>query len=79
MRLAITICLFLLGIDTEPRARSFHFEDTGALKGLPPGARQAEFWMPLPHDDDYQTIRNLRASMPCGKNICSRDWPVPGD
>jgi transglutaminase-like putative cysteine protease len=51
-----SILLLLL----EPKAREFHFEYRGALTEIAAGSRHAELWVPLPHDDAYQTIRNLR-------------------
>jgi transglutaminase-like putative cysteine protease len=55
---ALSIGLF--AASPAPRVRAFHFEYSAHLDPLPPGAKHAELWLPLPHDDDFQQIRNLR-------------------
>jgi transglutaminase-like putative cysteine protease len=48
----------------EPRTRSFHFEYKAIVKEISPGAKQVDLWVPVPHDDDYQQIKNLRVDSP---------------
>jgi transglutaminase-like putative cysteine protease len=48
----------------EPRTRAFHFEYKAIVKDIPAGAKRADLWVPLPHDDAYQQIRNLRIDSP---------------
>ena len=48
----------------QPRTRNFHVDDQAIVKGIPVGARHVSLWLPLPHDDAYQQIRNLRIESP---------------
>jgi transglutaminase-like putative cysteine protease len=43
-----------------PRERAFSFEYAVTVKDIPRGAHLVEIWLPVPHDDDYQRIANLR-------------------
>jgi len=43
-----------------PRERSFAFEYETVVKDIPAGARQLELWLPVPHNDPYQVISDLR-------------------
>ena len=45
---------------TAPRTRTFHFEYKAFVKDLGTGGRHVELWAPVPHDDEYQKITNLR-------------------
>ena len=45
---------------TQPRTRSFHFEYKAVVKDIPPGAKQVDLWVPVPHNNPYQQVRNLR-------------------
>ena len=47
-----------------PRARTFHFEYKTAVNNIPAGAKRVELWIPVPHDDDWQQIRDLRIESP---------------
>jgi transglutaminase-like putative cysteine protease len=47
-----------------PRTRSFHFEYKAIVKDLAPGSKNVELWAPVPHDDEYQKITNLRIDSP---------------
>ncbi len=47
-------------VSPQPRARRFHFEYKAIVKGIPPGAKQVDLWVPVPHDDAWQQIGNLR-------------------
>jgi transglutaminase-like putative cysteine protease len=42
------------------KLRTFSMEYTGTVRGIPPDAREVRFWMPVPHDDPFQRIENLR-------------------
>jgi hypothetical protein len=44
--------------------RSFHFDYSATVSGIPPGARSVRIWVPLPQDDPRQTISNLKVSAP---------------
>lgn len=45
---------------SAPRVRTFHFRYNVMLKELPAQPKHVEVWIPLPHDDAYQQIRNLQ-------------------
>jgi transglutaminase-like putative cysteine protease len=47
-----------------PRERSFSFEYAVRVKDVPTGARQVDVWLPVPSDDAFQRIRNLRVDTP---------------
>lgn len=48
-----------LASDPTPRTRNFSFEYKAAVKDVPPGAKEVDLWVPVPHDDPYQRIINL--------------------
>jgi transglutaminase-like putative cysteine protease len=50
--------------ETQPRARSFHFEYKAIYKEIPAGAQHVDLWLAVPHQDDYQQIRNLKIDSP---------------
>jgi len=52
-----------------PRARAFHFEYKAIVKEIPAGAGSVDIWIPVPQDDPYQQIRNLRIESPYDYNI----------
>lgn len=71
MKRAIVLVTILAGIglvifagQTQPRTRSFHFEYKAIVKDIPSGAKHVDLWVPVPHDDTYQQIRNLRIDSP---------------
>ena len=55
----------------QPRVRSFHFEYKAVVKEIPPGAKQVDFWLPVPHDDAWQQIKNLRVDSPYAYNVAT--------
>ncbi|MGH9612587.1 MAG: hypothetical protein ACRD4P_05860 [Bryobacteraceae bacterium] len=58
-------------IQHQPRARSFHFEYQATLKEIPADAKHVDLWVPVPHDDAYQQIRNLRIESPYAYKIAT--------
>jgi transglutaminase-like putative cysteine protease len=48
----------------QPRTRSFHLEYKAMLPDLDPGSKRVDVWVPAPHDDAWQKIRNLRVESP---------------
>src|SRR5260370_5054724 len=60
MRLLLPLCLRLFASPPEPRTRSFHFEYGFSFDRYDPTKPSPEVWIPLPHTDEYQTIRNLK-------------------
>ncbi|SPE43208.1 Transglutaminase domain protein [Candidatus Sulfopaludibacter sp. SbA3] len=55
----------------EPRARSFHMEYRATVKEIPTGAKHVDFWIPVPHDDPYQKIRDLRIESKYGDQVAT--------
>ena len=47
-----------------PEERSFHFEYTTVVSGLPAGAKNVRIWVPIPQSDSEQTISNLKVTAP---------------
>jgi transglutaminase-like putative cysteine protease len=39
-------------------------EYTASVEGIPADAKQVDLWVPLPHDDAYQQVKNLRIDCP---------------
>jgi len=56
---ALGVCA-LGAADIQPRSRSFHFEYRAGLKDIPAGTKQVDLWMPVPQNDAFQKISNLR-------------------
>lgn len=48
----------------QPQSRSFHFEYKVTVKEIPQGAGHVDLWIPVPHEDPYQQIANLRIDSP---------------
>ena len=44
--------------------RSFTFTYALTVKDVPAGAHQVDIWLPVPHDDAFQSITNLRVETP---------------
>jgi len=59
------LAFYALGA-AEPhlRTRNFHLEYAATLKDLPAGAKHVDLWLPVPHDDEFQQIRNLKIESP---------------
>src|SRR5213592_1417225 len=55
--------------EPQPRTRSFHLEYKAILKDIAAGAKRIDLWVPVPHDDAYQQIRNLRIESPYAYRI----------
>jgi transglutaminase-like putative cysteine protease len=45
---------------STPRERTFSFEYSVTIKDLPATARTVDLWVPVPHDDPYQHITDLK-------------------
>ncbi len=64
MRTLLALCLFVplgfAGSLPAPRERSFSFEYAVTVKDVPTGAHTVDIWLPVPHDDAFQHIANLR-------------------
>ena len=54
----------------EPRQRHFNFEYRASLPTKTPGGKFV-LWVPIPHDDDYQHIANLRIDSSAPYNIAT--------
>jgi transglutaminase-like putative cysteine protease len=55
---------FLVADTKAPAVRSFEATYVGAISALPPGAKKAEVWIPLPSDGPYQTIADVKVQAP---------------
>ena len=47
-----------------PRKRQFEFAYTATVKDIPRGANTVDLWVPVPHDDPFQTITDLQIEAP---------------
>ena len=55
----------VLVADTKaPAVRSFEATYVGTISALPPGAKKAEVWIPLPSNGPYQTIADVEVQAP---------------
>ncbi len=78
MNKTIVVVTILAGIglavsadQPQPRTRSFRFEYKAIVKEIPSGARHVDLWVPVPHDDAYQRIKNLRIDSPHAYKIAT--------
>jgi transglutaminase-like putative cysteine protease len=74
----ITAVLILSGVwpagaQTGPRTRTFHFEYKAIVRDVSPGSGRVELWAPVPHNDEYQKITNLRVDSPYSYKIAAGD------
>jgi transglutaminase-like putative cysteine protease len=59
--LTISLAIFTLcGTGTAPRQRSFHFEYAVRAVNFSPNAQKVDLWIPVPHDDPWQTVSGLK-------------------
>lgn len=47
-----------------PRTRGFAFEYAATVKDIPAGAKSVRLWLPVPHDDAFQKVTNLKIDSP---------------
>jgi transglutaminase-like putative cysteine protease len=62
--LAFAAALTLSGSNITPRERAFSFEYAVTVKDVPADAHFIDLWVPVPHDDPYQRISNLKIETP---------------
>jgi transglutaminase-like putative cysteine protease len=55
---------FLVADTKAPAVRSFEATYVGTISALPPGAKKAEVWIPLPSNGPYQTIADVKVQAP---------------
>ena len=58
----------------SPHERNFAFEYVTTVKDIPAGAKELELWLPVPHDDPYQVISDLRIESPQPYQIHSAQY-----
>jgi transglutaminase-like putative cysteine protease len=59
--LALTAALTLSASSLPtPHERSFSFEYSVTVKDLPASAKSVDLWIPVPHDDPYQRVTDLK-------------------
>jgi len=68
-RLLFAVALSLVAIwrhaeAQTPRERNFAFEYLTTVKDIPADAKELTLWLPIPHDDPYQVISDLRIESP---------------
>ncbi len=51
------------------RERRFEFKYTATVKDIPSGAKKVDVWIPVPHDDPFQKITDLKIEAPCPYQI----------
>jgi hypothetical protein len=61
-----SVALLVLCASTTLAAaqRSFSFAYALTVKDVPAGVHQVDIWLPVPHDDAFQSITNLRVETP---------------
>ncbi len=64
--IAATLCA------QQPRERCFHFEYRAAVQATA-GGQNFRLWIPIPHDDAYQRITNLRIDSPSAYTMAGDD------
>lgn len=62
---------FLIADTKAPAVRSFEATYVGTISALPPSAKKAEVWIPLPSDGPYQTIADVKVQAPAPGVV---DW-----
>ena len=65
----VTFAGICYSVGTSPRTRNFDFEYKAVVKDVPPGAKRVDLWVPVPHDDPYQRITDLRIQSPYSYKI----------
>jgi hypothetical protein len=48
----------------RPRERRFEFEYKATVKDIPAGAKKVDLWIPVPHDNEFQKIADLKIESP---------------
>ena len=64
-------CLLIAGEPTHQR--DFTFEYKATLKDIPAGTQKLNLWIPVPHDDPYQRITDVRVDTPYPHQILTGD------
>jgi transglutaminase-like putative cysteine protease len=63
-KISAAVLLLTAPFVPQPKTRQFHFEYAAAPKSIPAGAKHLDFWLPIPHSDDFQQISNLHIDSP---------------
>jgi transglutaminase-like putative cysteine protease len=71
-KLFVSTCVFAMAAaiavavaaPPETRSRAFHMEYRAAIKEAPAGAKRIDLWIPVPQNDPYQQVSNLRIETP---------------
>ncbi len=59
-RMLTMLAVLVASAAAQPQSRSFHFEYKATLPEIPQGAERVDLWIPVPHNDPYQQIADLR-------------------
>ncbi|WP_139925297.1 transglutaminase-like domain-containing protein [Hymenobacter sp. DG01] len=55
--------------DPTPRSRTFTFDYAATIPAQPAGTKAVDVWLPVPHDDKSQQIRDLKVTSPVPYDI----------
>ena len=66
---ALVLVSLPCAVAATPRERKFEFEYKATVKDIPAGAKSVELWIPVPHDDPFQQITEMRIDSPSHYNI----------
>ncbi|NVO31579.1 transglutaminase-like domain-containing protein [Hymenobacter lapidiphilus] len=59
---------------SAPRSRTFRFDYTATVPAAPAGTKAVELWLPVPHDDASQQVRQLRITAPVAYDIQTGEY-----
>ena len=73
MRCALLFGLVCLIAGEPAHQRDFTFEYNATVKDIPAGTQKLDLWIPVPHDDLYQRITDVRVDTPYPHQILTGD------
>ncbi|MBT2556946.1 transglutaminase domain-containing protein [Hymenobacter sp. ISL-91] len=70
------LALFVSAPDSapKPRSRSFRFNYTATVPAAPAGTKAVDLWLPVPHADKSQQVRQLRITAPVAYHIQTGEY-----
>jgi transglutaminase-like putative cysteine protease len=73
MRLGLLLLAGILIAGETAHQRDFTFEYKATVKDIPAGTQKLALWIPVPHDDPYQRITDVRVDTPYPNQILTGD------
>lgn len=71
-KLIVFLCIALTtDAGRTPKERAFHFEYSVRAVSIPAGTLNLDVWLPVPHDDAWQRVGDLRVQAPSPYRIAS--------